>query len=256
MPNQLTDLGELTLMKTKPTVFVVDDEPAVLTSLQLLLKPLAWNIKTYSSAQEFLDAYDGSTRACLVLDIRMPGVNGLELQERLKASRISIPVIVITGHDDVSAAVRVMKAGAADFFEKPFDGEALLRCIHKAIEDQEPAGLLTRVTRQLTVEEARELFRVTAPHLVLGILEHLDRSANVATVNRIAEHLCRADVQGRLRNGKHVRDKIVGELCHVLGDSGIRQILDRHKLLEIIEKSGVMNSLTAMEACCLRIEAA
>jgi len=243
-------------MKAKPTVFVIDDEPPILNSLRMLMKPFEWNVRTYSSARGFLDAFEYHARACLVLDVRLPGMNGLELQQQLRSRGIHIPVIIITGHGDVAVAVQCMKAGALDYFEKPFDGEALLRCIRQAIEYQEQAGILTRVTKQLTPKEACELFREIAPRLVLGILEHLDQSVNVGTARRIADHMCQADVQNRLRNGEHVRDKIVDELCRILNGSDIKQRLDRKTLLGIIERSGVMKDLITMEACCQRIGAA
>ena len=243
-------------MACKPAVFLVDDEPAVLNSLRMLLKPLDWNIEAFSSAQDFLDRYDGYEPACLVLDVRMPGMSGVGLQEELKARGICLPVIMITGYSDVPVAVRTMKAGAWDFLEKPFEAEALLQRIRQAIEHHQQPGILTRLTKQLTPQEALELYREISPRLVLSILGYLDRSANVATVRQITDHLCRADVLARLRNGEHTRDKLTDELRVALDDSGIKQPLNRKTLLEILETSGVMKDLVAMEACLQRIEAA
>ncbi len=243
-------------MEPKPAVFIVDDEPAVLNALRFLFKPLDWNIEAFSSAQDFLDGYDGQEPACLVLDVRMPGMSGPGLQEELKARGIGLPIIMITGYSDVPVAVRTMKAGALDFLEKPFEAEALVQRIRQALEHHHRSGILTRLTKQLSPTEALELYRDISPRLVLSILGCLDRSANVVTVRVVTDHLCRADVLARLRNGKHARDKLVDELCLALNESGIRQLLDRETLMDILEDSGVMRDLVAMEACLQRIEAA
>jgi two-component system, LuxR family, response regulator FixJ len=115
------------------TVFVVDDDAEMRKSLQWLLESVNLNAVAYGCAQAFLDGYDSRRPGCLVLDVRMPGVSGLELQERLQARGINIPVIIITAHADVPTAVRAMKAGAIDFLEKPFSGQLLLDRIQQAL---------------------------------------------------------------------------------------------------------------------------
>lgn len=115
------------------TVFVVDDDQAVARSLRWLFESVKLKVETFSSAQSFLDGYDSSKPGCLVLDVRMPGMSGLDLQERLAAQRIYLPIIFITGHGDVQMAVRAVKSGAFDFVEKPFNDQDLLERIHKAI---------------------------------------------------------------------------------------------------------------------------
>lgn len=117
----------------QPTVFVVDDDQAVARSLRWLIETVQLRVETFSSAQAFLDGYAPSKRGCLVLDVRMPGMSGLELQERLAAQRIHVPIIFITGHGDVQMAVRAVQAGAFDFIEKPFNDQDLLDRIQKAI---------------------------------------------------------------------------------------------------------------------------
>gem|GEM_PF-179753 len=243
-------------METRPVVFIVDDEPVVLDSLRALLKVANWDVRTYLSAEEFLGDYDGSHPACLVLDVRMPGMSGLELQKHLEKQRIDLPIIFISGHGDVSSAVESMKAGAVDFLEKPFDGETLLERVRRILEPRERPGILTRVTRQLSTREARELFNGLSTRLVLGILFQLDWPANVRTVRQISEHLCRSEVQDRLRAREHMRDGIADELCGLLGEATVEHALTRDVLMKIIQKSGAMNDLAAMEACLLRIEAA
>lgn len=118
----------------KPTVFVVDDDEAVCKSLAMLVEGAGMKVKTFPGALEFLDQYDPQTPGCLIVDVRMPGMNGLELQAELAKRRIYIPTIVITGHADVPIAVQAVKNGAIDFLEKPFGDEALLENIRKAIK--------------------------------------------------------------------------------------------------------------------------
>ena len=121
-------------MPAEPTVFVVDDDRAVRESLRWLVESVGLAVRTYGSAQDFLDAYDPRHPGCLVLDVRMPGASGIELQEQLRETGFDIPIIVITGHADVATAVRAMKAGAVDFIEKPFSDQLLLDHIHRSIE--------------------------------------------------------------------------------------------------------------------------
>ena len=121
------------MTQSEPTVFVVDDDHAVLRGLRLLMKSVKLDVQTYSSAQEFLDSYDPARPGCLVLDMRMPGMSGLELQEMLQKKNISIPVIIITGYGKVPAAVQAMKKGAVDFLEKPFNDQVLVDQVQKAV---------------------------------------------------------------------------------------------------------------------------
>jgi two-component system, LuxR family, response regulator FixJ len=115
------------------TVFVVDDDRAVRESLALLVQSVGLEVETFAGAGEFLDAYRPDRRGCLITDIRMPGMSGLELQERLTENGYHIPVIVLTGFGDVPAAVRALKGGAVDFVEKPFNPQALLDLVQQAL---------------------------------------------------------------------------------------------------------------------------
>ncbi|MCB1725240.1 MAG: response regulator transcription factor [Gammaproteobacteria bacterium] len=117
----------------KPVVFVVDDDQAMRNSLKWLIESVGVHVESFSSADEFLSQYQPSRSGCLVLDVRMPGMSGLDLQEHLAKRNIQIPVVVITGHGDVPMAVRAMKSGAVDFIEKPFNDEVLLDAIRRAI---------------------------------------------------------------------------------------------------------------------------
>jgi FixJ family two-component response regulator len=119
---------------TRPTIFVVDDDSAVRDALKLLLRSVGHAVETYASAQEFLDAYSEDRPGCLVLDIRMPGMSGLELQQRLNEKHSILPIIFITGHGDVPMAVEAMQAGAVDFIQKPFRDQDLIDRINQALE--------------------------------------------------------------------------------------------------------------------------
>jgi two-component system response regulator FixJ len=140
-------------MAGERTVYVVDDDAAVRRSLERLLHSAGFVAVTYATPSAFLDTVPQLASGCLVLDVRMPGMDGLELQERLDKLRISMPVIVVTAQGDVPTAVRAMKAGAADFIEKPFTGEALLAAVEAALnkpdraESRETADAARRVAR-------------------------------------------------------------------------------------------------------------
>ena len=121
------------MTETKPTIFIVDDDPSVRESTELLLKSVGFNVKTFVSAQDFLKANLQEDLGCLILDVRMPGISGLDLQEKLVSAKTPLPVIFITGHGTVPMSVRAMKAGAVDFLQKPFEEQDLLDAINRAI---------------------------------------------------------------------------------------------------------------------------
>lgn len=122
-------------MYSDVTIYVVDDDEAIRHSLELLLQSVDKQVKVFDSAQAFLDNYDASKPGCLILDVRMPEMSGLDLQHLLKEKQYQIPVIIITGHGDVPLAVRAMKQGAVDVIEKPFNDQFLLDSIDKATAD-------------------------------------------------------------------------------------------------------------------------
>jgi FixJ family two-component response regulator len=119
--------------KKTATVFIVDDDPAVRDAIRWLMEQVKLKVQVFSSADEFLANYNPGTRGCIILDIRMPGMSGLELQERLKSTGNLFPIIIITGHGDVSIAVRAMKAGAVEFLQKPFNDQVLLDTVQSAL---------------------------------------------------------------------------------------------------------------------------
>ncbi len=121
-------------MEPEATVFVVDDDHALRASLSRLMESVGLPVQTYPSAQAFLDSHDTSRPGCLLLDIRMPGMSGLELQERLVHNGVALPIIIISGHADVEQAVRAMKTGAVDFIRKPYNAEELVKHVRGALE--------------------------------------------------------------------------------------------------------------------------
>jgi FixJ family two-component response regulator len=118
---------------SRPIVFVVDDDPSVRESIQRLISSVGLRVETFGSTQEFLNGRRPEAPACLVLDVRLPDVSGLEFQRDLAAANFHIPIIFITGHADVPMSVRAMKAGAVEFLTKPFRGQELLDAIQEAI---------------------------------------------------------------------------------------------------------------------------
>jgi FixJ family two-component response regulator len=117
-----------------PIVFVVDDDISVRESLELLIRSEGWQPEIFASAQEFLDRPHSPVPSCLVLDVSLPGLNGLDLQKRVAVERPDMPIIFITGYGDVPTTVRAMKAGAVEFLTKPFSDDVLLNAIRQAIE--------------------------------------------------------------------------------------------------------------------------
>ena len=126
--------SSLPMSNATPIVFVVDDDISVRESLELLIRCAGWQPETFASAQEFLARPRLLVPSCLVLDVTLPGLNGLDLQKRIAVDRIDMPIIFITGHGDVPTTVQAMKAGAVEFLTKPFGDDVLLSAIRHAIE--------------------------------------------------------------------------------------------------------------------------
>lgn len=175
----------------EPTVFIVDDDQAVARSLRWLIESVQLKVETFPSAQAFLDGYSAAKPGCLVLDVRMPGMSGIELQERLAAQRIRIPIIFITGHGDVQVAVRAVQAGAFDFIEKPFNDQDLLDRMQRAISfDAERRGRdaqfaqLSALFASLTPREREVLDLVAAGMSNKAAANTLGLSAKTVEVHR------------------------------------------------------------------------
>lgn len=175
----------------RATVFIVDDDSAMRDSLAWLLESVGLQVQTFASAAEFLDAYRPERPGCLVVDVRMPGMSGLELQERLRSDEFRLPLIVITGHGDIPMAVRAMKAGAVDFFEKPFNDQVVIERIQQCLQEdrkrrEESAACLEYTERlaRLTRREQEVFERVLAGKSNKLIAHELDISCKTVEVHR------------------------------------------------------------------------
>jgi two-component system response regulator FixJ len=121
------------MSSTQPLVYVIDDEAPIRDSLAMLLRSVGLASSLFPDASGFLAAAPWQAHACVIADVRMPGMSGLELQETLRSRGAALPVIIVTGHGDIGMAVRAMKNGVADFIEKPFNGQVLLDAVHRAL---------------------------------------------------------------------------------------------------------------------------
>lgn len=159
-------------MSDTQTVFIVDDDEAVRDSLALLLAASGFATAQYDSGESFLDALQADSNGCLIIDVRMPGVSGLEVQKKLVERNSTLPVIIITGHGDLPMAVKAMKAGAVDFIEKPFDMVGLTESVQNALstsaENLHEANQVAEITKRL--ERLTEREREVLDELVIGNL--------------------------------------------------------------------------------------
>ncbi len=137
-------------IKMSPTtIFIVDDDPSHRDSLQLLLESIGLEVRSFSSARAFLDGADPETPGCLLLDVHMPEMSGLALQDELANAKISLPIIFITGHGTIPMSVRAMKTGAVDFLQKPYDAQDLFKAIQQAIERDQQIRLEREGLREI-----------------------------------------------------------------------------------------------------------
>ena len=179
------------MTNTAPTVFLVDDDHAVRDALALLLESAAFRTATFATAAEFLDACTPDQAGCLVLDIRMPGMSGMELQEALVVKEISLPIIFLTGHGNVAMSAKAFRSGAVDFMEKPFDENVLLTRIKEAIHldhtNREIAGRLATARAKLatlTPREQQVMLLVVAGKVNKEIASELNLSHRTIEIHR------------------------------------------------------------------------
>lgn len=155
-----------------PTIFIVDDDPAVLKSLSRLLRSVEFNVMTVGSPEEFLQQHDLRTPGCLILDVAMPGLNGLELQKALATKGSVIPIIFLTGNGDISMSVEAMKRGALDFLTKPVNDDDLIKAVRAALEKdciaRQARNELDDIQERLATLTPRE--REVLSHVVSGQL--------------------------------------------------------------------------------------
>ena len=179
-------------MKNKNvTIHIVDDDPGMLKYLSKLVSTIGYKSETYDNANDFLTAYHDDGIGCLILDLRLPGISGLELQQQLAANNIDLPVIMISGFGDVSTAVKAMKAGVLDFLEKPFKGQELLDLIHNAVnkhkEDRHKNSCQNKTLKRinsLTKREKEVMELVITGMLNRDIAKKLEISVKTVEVHR------------------------------------------------------------------------
>jgi FixJ family two-component response regulator len=200
---------------TAPVIFVVDDDPSVRKSLVRLIGAAGYAVKPFASAQEFLAREPSSGPCCLVLDIRMPGVTGLELQRTLASALHGIPIVFMTGHGDIPMSVTAMKAGAIDFLTKPFDGKELLGAIERAVAKDTRAlgaeartGEIQQRARLLTPRESQVFALVVTGMLNKQIAGELGIGEKTVKVHR-------ARVMEKMRAGS------VAELVRLADELGV-----------------------------------
>ena len=141
-------------MSNKGRVYVIDDDEAMRDSLNFLLESANFNVTLFETAQHFLDVLPGLEFGCVVSDVRMPGIDGIEMLKRMKAGQSTFPILIMTGHGDVPLAVEAMKLGAVDFLEKPFEDDRLIGMIEAAIRQAEPAARSEVVTHEIAARVA------------------------------------------------------------------------------------------------------
>jgi FixJ family two-component response regulator len=167
------------MSEAAPTVFVVDDDPAVLKGLERLLRSARLNVATFASPQEFLQRHDPRAHGCLLLDVAMPDLNGLELQNALAERGSATPIVFLSGQGDVPTSVRAMKRGAVDFLTKPVNDEDLLAAVHAALRNDQLArrarAEVDEIAQRLATLTPRE--REVLGHVIAG---HLNKQAAAA----------------------------------------------------------------------------
>jgi FixJ family two-component response regulator len=190
-----------------PIVFVVDDDVSVRESLELLIRCAGWQPEIFASAQAFLARPPDETPSCLLLDIELPGLNGLELQERMAAEHSAMPIIFITGHGDIPRTVRAMKAGAVEFLTKPLADDMLLPAIRRAIERSGEA-----------LGQAAELKRLRARYASLTRREREVMTRVVAGLlnKEVAAELGRSEITIKAHRGKVMQKMQAGSLAHLV----------------------------------------
>ena len=181
----------MSLLPKKGTVYVVDDDEAVRDSVQWLLEGKGFRVRCFDSAESFLSRYDAREIACLIVDIRMGGMTGLELQNRLIEAKSPLPIVFITGHGDVPMAVDTMKKGAMDFIQKPFNDDQLVGLVERMLEHAKDsfAEFQTAASRdallsKLTLRESQVLERIVAGRLNKQIADDLGISIKTVEAHR------------------------------------------------------------------------
>jgi RNA polymerase sigma factor (sigma-70 family) len=203
----------------RPTIFVVDDDESVREAVSNLLESVGFEAKTFASTEGFRNAPRPESPSCLVLDIKLPGANGLDFQDALARAGISIPIIFITAHGDVPMTSRAMKAGAVEFLMKPFQKEDLVAAIHHALERD-------RVMRQQDAELA--VLRSCFVELTSREREVMDLVVAGLTNKEVAERLAISEVTIKMHRGQVMRKMTAASLADLVRMSDKLKKHDRH----------------------------
>lgn len=177
-------------MKSSDKIHVVDDDEAVRSSLRMLLESAGFDVAAYASAADFLESYKSGLSGCVVADVRMPDMDGIQLQEELAQRHAGLPFIAMTGHGDVPLAVRAMKAGAVDFIEKPFEADDLISAVEGALAlgrnraEGSGSAEAAALVASLTSRERQVLEHLVAGHSNKVIAHELDISPRTVEVHR------------------------------------------------------------------------
>jgi len=208
------------MSEAKETVFLVDDDASVLKGLRRLLAAAGLEVAAFESPQQFLERFDPLAAGCLVLDLAMPGLNGMELQQEVAARGSMLPIVFLTGHGDVPTSVQAMKRGAADFLTKPADEKDLLAAIRNAFEK----GRTLRMAQAENAEIGRRLATLTPRER--EVLEHIvagKRNKQVAGELGTVEKTVKVH---RARVMEKMQARSLAELVRLAGRAGIRGTLD------------------------------
>ncbi len=202
-------------MSDDATVYVVDDEEAIRHSLEMLIGAVGLKVRVFSSAASFLETFDPSLRGCIVADLSMPGMNGLEMQERLNALDCRMPIIFLSGHGDVPAAVRALQKGAVDFLEKPFNPKILLERIEQAVN----ADAELSAAAEKSAEINDRIAQLTAREREIMILVADGKSSKVIALDLgISERTVELH---RSRMMKKMSARSVADLVRMISDASI-----------------------------------